>query len=359
MSEQKENKIEEVFAIDLGNHQVKMKSSKSEIKNPSTYFNKERLPKQLFGNPHAEGNKTYEISNDDFSAFVWGKNLDFYHQSEDLIDTFSRSFRYESKATQRLLNFALARMGIDFKESQNSFLPTKVIMGLPITDLQEQKSTVEIIKNIVSGKHLVTVDGRETMVEAARDNIYVVPQYMGTMIHLAMDEDGNYNDKFRNGKFGIGDLGGGTRMANIVAGLDPVGEGYEDLKGVDTLVRAIAGKEGISRLSDLKKTLRSGNKKDGYIYRPTNNEISNKIITQTVIQEIKNFTSSVANFIRSNFKDIDEFDGIILTGGGVNLLDRAILRTELGESLYGMLIFVKDPEFANVRGYYKIAKFLV
>lgn len=347
-----------VFAIDLGNHQAKLKSGKGEYIYSSSYIDTKKLPKSGFGET-IEGNETYRMANER-SSFVWGDNLEAYNRPEDMIDTYSRTNRFGKKNAKRLLEFALAKLALDFPESTERVLSVRVVLGVPIRDFNKNNSTIETLKEIVIGTHVVSVDDVEVMVKVESDaDFAVVPQFMGTATHLALNEEGVKDIDFIKGNHAIFDMGGGTILANIVSNLSPNPDGVEKFVGAEVLVKSIMDAQGVTRSTVVKEMLREGSVEDGFIYRPTNNEKDNIVMTDVVSEEIEDYTrNTVASFITSAFSDVETFDNIIMTGGGINLIDVDALEEEVGEELFGKMIFVEDSELANVRGFYKIKHLL-
>lgn len=123
----------------------------------------------------------------------------------------ARSGRIEQKKAQRILEFALGRLALDYKESRTKPLVVNLVLGVPITDMHQDSKTIQTLKDLMIGRHYIQVDGEELVVEIpSEDYILVVPQYMGTAFELAYDDAMHPVDAYANGRMGILDIGGGT-----------------------------------------------------------------------------------------------------------------------------------------------------
>ena len=199
-----------IFAIDLGNKRVKMKSDRAEYVYPAAYLVAETVTEGVLGGWQLQGNQIYSIDKEE-NRFVWGTELDAYHLSEKMIDTYARSGRIEQKKAQRILEFALGRLALDYKESRTKPLVVNLVLGVPITDMHQDSKTIQTLKDLMIGRHYIQVDGEELVVEIpSEDYILVVPQYMGTAFELAYDDAMHPVDAYANGRMGILDIGGGT-----------------------------------------------------------------------------------------------------------------------------------------------------
>lgn len=199
-----------IFAIDLGNKRIKMKSDCTECVYPASYLNGENVSKGALAGWNLSGNQTYILDKESNNNFIWGTDLDAYHLSEKMIDTYARTGRIQQKKVQGILKFALGRLALDYKEARTRSLVVNLVLGLPITDLHEESKAIEKLKEILVGRHSIRVDSIELNVEIpSEDYIGIIPQYMGTAFELAFDEKLQQIDKFAKGRMGILDIGGG------------------------------------------------------------------------------------------------------------------------------------------------------
>lgn len=349
-----------IFAIDLGNKRVKMKSDRGEYNFPSAYLNAENVGTRGIAGIPAEGNLCYQVKGEETHSFIWGTNLGIYNLSEKIIDTYARSERIKQKKVQRLLKFALGRLASDYKESRKKPLVVHLMLGVPITDLHHNNETVVILKELLIGQHTIQIDGEEIMVDIPNDEyISVVPQYMGTVLEISYDENMNRIEDYAQGHIGIFDIGGGTILINSTNHMAPSPIGTENFEGVDVLFKEIASRVNSTKKFIIEETLRSGSLESGYIYSPNHNEKDQQDITMIVEAAMETYTRfTIAPLITGEFPDLEEIDTIIITGGGANLVLREVLREEIGETYFSRLKFIDNSEQANVRGYYKGAYLL-
>lgn len=345
-----------IFAIDLGNKRVKMKSDRAEYVYPAAYLVAETVTEGVLGGWQLQGNQIYSIDKEE-NRFVWGTELDAYHLSEKMIDTYARSGRIEQKKAQRILEFALGRLALDYKESRTKPLVVNLVLGVPITDMHQDSKTIQTLKDLMIGRHYIQVDGEELVVEIpSEDYILVVPQYMGTAFELAFDDAMHPVDAYANGRMGILDIGGGTILINTSNHLNPAPMGAERFEGVQTLIKRIAEKINSTKLFTIERLLREGSTSGNYIYRPSRNTSDLRDISSLVQKAIEDYTRfTVAPLVTENFPDIEDADFIVMTGGGANIIDKAALLDEIGQEYFDRLVFITSSELANVRGFYKYA----
>ncbi|GAB2022157.1 hypothetical protein RyT2_12310 [Pseudolactococcus yaeyamensis] len=343
-----------IFAIDLGNKRIKMKSDQAEYVYPASYLLAENVTQDGLGDWQLEGNQIYSIDND-ANRFIWGTELDAYHLSEKMIDTYVRSGRFEQKKAQRILKFALGRLALDYKASRTEFLAVNLVLGVPITDMHQDSKTIQTLKKLMIGQHVIQVDGEEVRVDIPSEAyILIVPQYMGTAFELAYDKAMQPVDKFANGRMGILDIGGGTILINTSNHLNPAPMGAERFEGVQTLIKLIAEKINSTKLFVIERLLHEGSTDGNYIYRPSRNPADLRDISDIVKKALETYTRfTVAPLITENFPEIDEIDFIVMTGGGANIIDKVALLDEIGEEYFERLVFIASSELANVRGFYK------
>lgn len=345
-----------IFAIDLGNKRVKMKSDRAEYVYPAAYLVAETVTEGVLGSWQLQGNQIYSIDKEE-NRFVWGTELDAYHLSEKMIDTYARSGRIEQKKAQRILEFALGRLALDYKESRTKPLVVNLVLGVPITDMHQDSKTIQTLKDLMIGRHYIQVDGEELVVEIpSEDYILVVPQYMGTAFELAYDDAMHPVDAYANGRMGILDIGGGTILINTSNHLNPAPMGAERFEGVQTLIKRIAEMINSTKLFTIERLLREGSTSGNYIYRPSRNTSDLRDISSLVQKAIEDYTRfTVAPLVTENFPDIEDADFIVMTGGGANIIDKAALLDEIGQEYFDRLVFITSSELANVRGFYKYA----
>lgn len=347
-----------LFAIDLGNKKIKMKSNRAEYSYPASYLTTDFLsPDSLSAHKHIHENQIYRLGEGYGPGFVWGEALEIYNLPEKMIDTYARSKRMKQKKTQRLLEFALGRLALDYEGeySEETPLVVHVMLGAPITDMHKESGTLELLKTLLIGQHHLQVNGQDIWLEIpSEEYISIIPQYMGTLFNLAFDEDLNPVETYIEGRLGIVDIGGGTILVNSANALNLSPGGMEKFYGTQTLIKDISSSINSTKPFLIEKMLQEGSGSKGYFYKTNRSIKGTKDVTENVKAAIDRYTRfTVAPLITENFPDIEDFDCIVVTGGGSILLSKEALLDEIGEEYFEALVFVEEPERANVRGFYK------
>lgn len=349
-----------IFAIDLGNRRVKMKSDRAEYNYPASYLNAEHIGSRGITGIETEDNFCFQIDGDGENTFMWGSDIGIYNLSEKIIDSYARTGRMKLKKAQRLLKFALGRLALDYKEARSTPLVVHLMLGVPITDIHQESETVPLLQELAIGMHSIQINGEEILIEIpSEDYLSIVPQYMGTIMEMTFDNTMKRVDTYASGRVGVVDIGGGTILINSANHMTPSPIGAESFEGVNTLIRDVANKVNSTKHFIIEESLRHGDSENGYIYRPNRNDADIRDITEIVESSIENYTRFiVAPLITSSFPDLEEIDLIILTGGGLNVISEEVLLDEMGERYVERLVFVEEAETANVRGFYKGAYLL-
>lgn len=344
-----------IFAIDLGNRRVKMKSDRGEYNYPASYLNAEHIGIRGITGVKNKSNFSYQLEDDGDFQFIWGDDLSIYNISEKIIDAHGRSGRMKQKKAQRLLKFALGRLAMDYKEAKTKPLVIHLMLGVPITDLHEDSETIALLHNLVVGKHYIQIDDEEIMIDIpSEDYVSIVPQYMGTVLDISFDHEMERVEAYASGKIGLVDIGGGTILINSANHMSPSPGGAESFEGVNVLIKEIANKVNSTKVFLIEQALRKGSTQSGYIYSPNRLDSEIRDITEIVESEIDKYTRfTVAPLITSTFPDLEELDVIVVTGGGAQVISKESLLDEIGEGYVSRLVFVDDAEQANVRGFYK------
>lgn len=338
-----------LFALDLGNKQVKLKSEKTEKVLPG-YF----VEASQYGNrdllkfaKHEKDARDYESSNDKGFKYVWGKDLDV-DMVEQVTDGagFGLS-RYNSREFQLLADFALAELAREYEESLE-VINVDVVTGLPTSDFGNKKIT-EAVAKALKGTHVVTIDGKVYNILVRK--LWILPQPLGTVINHITDEKGSRTEnEIENANIGIVDIGGGTLLIDALRKMNLVEDKRAQLtRGAYTLFQSIVkelAEEGYMLDEyELEQVLRDtvNNK---YFWSPDG--IQNIDITPTVEKQVKLYTRSISSAIKATYKGFGRMQKILVTGGTANLINLEELKKEIP-----IAEIVKDSEVANIRGFYK------
>jgi len=345
-----------IFAIDLGNKQAKLKSERGEYVYPSSYLSFEDIPKGGIIDRKLHGNHLFQLSSED-EAYVWGDNLQAYRMSDNMIQTLGYGNRFDGKIGKRLFEFALGRLAADFPEAKEKPMDIRLVMGVPADEFYEDSEQVNTLRKMAVGKHIVRVDGADYMINVPDVSCtLIMPQYMGSVLHTAFDEKGNEDTEISKRTIGVVDIGGGTILANIVTNLEQSSAPQCVNEGVRTLLKQLVAKSHVTKEYALEMMLKTGNSTDGYIYNPNGGQRDIQDLTD-VVEGVKEayVRRHVAKFIKDSFPSPNEVDVILLTGGGANLVSFETIADEIGMNYAEKLELVEQSERANVRGYKKAA----
>lgn len=340
-----------LFSLDIGNKQTKMISDKREVVFPSyfvevgEYGNRNVLNVMKNDRPKTSD---YSSTQDADFTYVWGPDMDV-DTGRFITDTISFSGRYDSRPFRLLVDFALAELARDYKEARKGVLEVDVATGIPTDDYIRPEVAATIAKAF-KGDHSVSIDGEALNIRV--NNLYVVPQPVGTLVNEIADDDGNMQDSpLANANVGIVDVGGGTLLIDGFRKMDMDDQKRSQLPmGAYVLYEAIQ-KELIANGHDIteyevERSVRAGTPRDRFYWTPDAAQTIE--ITDVVMRERRKYTRNVVNAIKRTFKGFGRMNAIIVTGGGANLL----IESEFVEEIK-IAIFVDNSEMANARGFYK------
>lgn len=340
-----------LFALDLGNRQVKLMSEKGTKVLPSYYVDAaEYGNREVLAFAKSEG-KThdYVTQRDPDFTYVWGEGLDV--SGKFVTDTIGFSGRYNSHEFRILADFALAELARDFKESSKGIIDVVVVTGVPTEDY-EKDETIEQITNALKGVHSATIDGVTHVVRV--HDVYVLMQPVGTAIDVMVDVNGSIieDNDVEEGFVGIVDVGGGTVIIDAFDRMNLDTKNRMQLEeGAYSLYTAIKNEVNkhhgrTINEHEVERIVREGNEREIYTWSPNGRETID--LSSIVMTERKRYTRKVASAVKSTYKAIARMKTVYVTGGTANLL----IKSEF-ERTIPIVQFVRDSETANVRGFYK------
>ena len=89
-----------------------------------------------------------------------------------------------------------------------------------------------------------------------------------------------------------------------------------------------------------------------FVYRQSDNNRFD--VTEIVLSAIQHWTNTIINNVFTTFQNLNEVDAVIVTGGSASIIDKQAFADAFSDST--KVIFVDEPELANVRGFYKYGK---
>lgn len=340
----------QLFAIDLGNRQVKLMSEKGTKVLPSYFVDAAEYGKRdVLSLVKAEKTTSDYVSQRDSDfTYVWGAGLDVNRKS--VTDTLDFNKRYDTLEFKLLADFSLAELARDYKEASKGILDVVVVTGVPTEDY-DKAGVIEQITNALKGVHSASIDGTSYVVRV--HDVYVLMQPTGTAIDVMVDAAGNIreNNDIEDEYIGVVDAGGGTILVDAFERMNLDTKNRAQLEeGSHTLFTEIR-----NRIIDLgykvsehevERLVRDGNEIDGYKWSPNGRETLD--LTELVLKERKRYTRKVAQLVKSTYKAMARMKKVYVTGGTANLF----IKSEF-ERVVPIAYFVNESETANVRGYYK------
>src|SRR5690625_5618170 len=135
----------ELFALDLGNIQTKIKSSKLEKVLPSKFAYYEDLGNQSTSISKSNLDiKEYKVNFDDDFTYAWGSDIN-KAKVKRFTDTIAFENRYSTPNFKLLANFAIGELAKDFPEAKDNILNVNIVTGVP-TDEFNERSVMSIMK---------------------------------------------------------------------------------------------------------------------------------------------------------------------------------------------------------------------
>jgi len=340
----------ELFALDLGNRQTKMKSRKAEKVFSSFFVNADDYGDRSFQASFGGEQTSHDYTSPKFNGniFVWGEAIDYIGKITTKTLMFEN--RYASEEFMQLAEMALGELAKDFKEAQgSSILEVHVVTGVPTNDYMSLGAMASL-SSALNGQHTITIDDVTYNVKVLETSI--IPQSVGTIINEVSDDLGNpINNEITTSNIGVIDCGGGTVLIDALNKMALEVEARDQMEnGAYTIYEAVQRNLSAKRyrISDeeIEASVKSGNEKETYTWSPDGTQVIS--ITEEVMKHRKSFTRKVASRAKTTYKGFDRLKSVLITGGAANL----IVKDEFLKTV-PKAKFVKDSEFANVRGFYK------
>ena len=247
----------------------------------------------------------------------------------------------------KILSLAVAGMFLDKGGAIN--VPINLVSGLPIGFFKQNH---ERFNELLTGHHSVTFhsqNGQETTKELHINKVRMLPQPLGSVLNLLMDDNGKIvNKTLANQKIGVVDIGFRTTDFTILDRLRYIDRGSRTMesgiaKGFSVIANKLREKCGVSvELYRLYNAAETGS------IKMRGNRVNFVKIRDEVYSQL---AASIANDIDRLWAADWDIDAIILTGGGCRDLAQY-----LQPQITGNIIPVeanRDPRLNNVLGYIK------
>ena len=252
----------------------------------------------------------------------------------------------------KILSLTVAGMFLQKGASIN--VPINVVSGLPIGYFKQNHVR---FNELLSGHHTITYhshDGRETIKEIYINKVRMLPQPMGSILNLLMDDNGKIVDKdLANQKIGVVDIGFRTTDFIILDRLRYIDRGSRTIdsgisKGFSVIANKLREKAGVSvELYRLYRAAETGSIKmrgHGFAFAKIRDQVYSQL------------AGSIANEIDRLWADDWDMDTIILSGGGCRELAQYLQPLITGNVI--PVDLSKDPRLNNVLGYMKYGRYI-
>jgi plasmid segregation protein ParM len=252
----------------------------------------------------------------------------------------------------RILSLTVA--GMFLKKGTAINVPVNVISGLPIGYFKQHH---ERFNELLSGHHKITYhshNGQQVNKEIYINKVRMLPQPMGSILNLLMDERGKIvNKELANQKIGVVDIGFRTTDFGVLDRLRYIDRGSRTIdtgisKGFSFIANKLREKCGVAvELFRLYKAAETGSIKmrgHGFSFSKIRDQVYSQL------------ADTIANEIDRLWADDWDIDTIILSGGGCREL-----ASHLQPLITGNVIPVdpnKDPRLNNVLGYMKYGRYV-
>ncbi len=255
----------------------------------------------------------------------------------------SRSLDIKKPEDINTLLLCLTALGLYSPEPQQNF---NVVTGLPTNYILSYQ---EPLKNLLEGEHQISIQLNGSLEEKVINvnDIVIIPQPFGTLYNLALDNNGEVEDRDMTNKIvGIADIG--FKTADFVVS--------DSLEFVDRLSSS-SSSGMVSAYEIIASMIRSKfkiDKKDFELDQIVKNKTIkiagvNHDISDIISEAFYNLAAKIKTELDSLW-DYRELDAIILTGGGGEALSEYLIPK------FNNMMLVQDAQFANVKGFWKLAR---
>ena len=233
-------------------------------------------------------------------------------------------------------------------------VPLNVVSGLPIGFFKQNHKR---FNDLLSGHHRITYhshDGQENTKELYINKVRMLPQPLGSVLNLIMDDNGKITNKeLANQKLGVVDIGFRTTDFTILDHLRYIDRGSRTMetgisKGFSVIANKLREKCGVNvELYRLYNAAEAGAIKmrgHGFNFAKIRDQVYSQL------------AASIASDIDRLWADDWDIDAIILTGGGCRELAQY-----LQPQITGNILPVDpglDPRLNNVLGYIKYGQYV-
>ena len=246
----------------------------------------------------------------------------------------------------------LTAVGMLLPDEASDNVPVKLVSGLPIGFFKENHQR---FRDLLVGQHTIAYhspDGRQTNKNITVDDVRMLPQPMGSILNLVMDESGNIaKTDLAKQKIGVVDIGFRTTDFAIMDRLRYLNRGSKTIdtgisKGFSVIANKLREKSSVNvELYRLYRAAETGTitmRGHGFSFPKIRDQVYSQLAT------------SIADEIDRQWANDWDIETIFLSGGGSREL-----AGYLEPLITGNVIAVdpgQDPRLNNVKGYLKYGR---
>lgn len=353
-----------LFAIDLGNRQIKTSDGENTMVIPTSLVRKADF--QGYGDSKLKDFELYTINGE--SAYI-GTDVKKFSTARSGLQTSTE--RYSNNQIFKFLAIAsIAKYAKSHPASKKGNLRINLMAGLPSEDFRNNEN-VDNVRKIFKGAHEVIYshDGVDEVIKFTIDNVNFVPQPYGSFLSSALkgidviesvgsEEDFARYDDYMDSKVAILDIGGGDlQIVYVEFGNFLVNQSVQLKMGSIELFNRIRNELNMNfnirgDINIIESLVRKGIEDNTHRFIYPVNRRKEIDITEIVVKAIEEWSQSIIEEFQLAFRNTEALDFILVTGGGANLIDKDIVNTTFNKD-YERTVFVENSELANVEGYIK------
>lgn len=289
-----------------------------------------------------------------FHVTMDGKSFFVGDLAEQQSDVVSFTLDQDRMITDFVRLFALTVAGLFFKNDQAGEAPMHVVSGLPVGFFKQYHDR---FRDALKGRHTITYhspDGNRMTKKFVIEGVQMLPQPMGSVLNLLMNEAGQITDtELAKQKIGVVDIGFRTTDYTVIDRLRYVERSSRTMdSGISRAYAVIANKlrenSGVNvELYRLFDAVRKGTIKmrgQGFNFAKIRDQIYAQLAT------------TIAGDMDRLWANDWDIDTIVLTGGGCQ-----DLAAHLQPLITGNIRSApnkNDPRLSNVEGYLKYGRYL-
>jgi plasmid segregation protein ParM len=289
-----------------------------------------------------------------FHVTMDGKSYFVGDLAEQQSDVVSFTLDQERMIADFVRLFALTVAGLFLRNGEGGEEVMRIVSGLPVGFYKQYQDR---FKEALKGRHTITYhgpDGSRITKKFAVDGVQLLPQPMGSLLNLLMDESGTISDKeLARQKIGVVDIGFRTTDYTVIDRLRYIERSSRTMdsgiaKAYAVIANKLCEKSGVNvELYRLFDAVRKGAIKmrgQGFNFAKIRDQVFAQLAT------------TIAGDMDRLWAGDWDIDTIVLTGGGCQ-----DLAPHLQPLITGNIRTAPerdDPRLANVEGYLKYGRYL-